>query len=156
MYLFVFVACPLARLLDLVLGTHETHTHKKVKCFLAFHRTGDEPLRDEEIGILNGVLELSIKTVEEIMMLIKDAVISPADALLDDKLVETIFLSGYSRFPVHEAHYSDSFIHLLVIERVCGFLPCVPLVVKPPRVAFQKALGSIPFCTRLFSVMPEP
>lgn len=45
------------------------HTYKKVelKSFLQLHRTGQEPLRDDEIDILNGVLELSSKNVEAIM-----------------------------------------------------------------------------------------
>jgi len=63
------VAWPIAKVLDWVLGTKEQHTYKKaeLKSFLQFHRTGDEPLRDEEITILNGVLELNTKKVEEIM-----------------------------------------------------------------------------------------
>jgi hypothetical protein len=39
----------------------------ELKSFLQFHRTGEEPLRDDEISILNGVLELNTKHVEEIM-----------------------------------------------------------------------------------------
>ena len=34
---------------------------------MAFHRHGEEPLRDDEISILNGVLELNNKHVEELM-----------------------------------------------------------------------------------------
>jgi len=63
------VAWPVAKLLDWLLGTKEQHTYKKaeLKSFLQFHRTGDEPLRDQEISILNGVLELNTKNVETIM-----------------------------------------------------------------------------------------
>lgn len=63
------VAWPIAKLLDLVLGANETHTYKKaeLKSFLQFHRTGEEPLREDEISILNGVLELNSKNVETIM-----------------------------------------------------------------------------------------
>ena len=63
------VAWPLAKLLDWVLGADEHHTYKKaeLKSFLQFHRTGEEPLRDDEINILNGVLELNTKSVEQIM-----------------------------------------------------------------------------------------
>lgn len=59
----------MAKLLDYVLGANEAHTYKKaeLKSFLQFHRTGEEPLRDDEISILNGVLELNTKNVEEIM-----------------------------------------------------------------------------------------
>jgi metal transporter CNNM len=52
-----------------VLGTDEQHLYKKaeLKSFLEFHRSGEEPLRDDEITILNGVLELNTKNVEMIM-----------------------------------------------------------------------------------------
>jgi metal transporter CNNM len=67
------IAWPVAKLLDYVLGVHGAHTYKKaeLKSFLQFHRTGEEPLRDDEISILNGVLELNTKNVEEIMTPIK-------------------------------------------------------------------------------------
>lgn len=69
MYLLAPIAYPIAKLLDFVLGHNETHTYKKaeLKSFLQFHRTGEEPLRDDEISILNGVLELNGKSVEKIM-----------------------------------------------------------------------------------------
>jgi CBS domain containing-hemolysin-like protein len=63
------IAWPMAKMLDYVLGANETHTYKKaeLKSFLQFHRQGEEPLRDDEISILNGVLELNNKRAEEIM-----------------------------------------------------------------------------------------
>ena len=71
------IAWPIAKLLDLVLGKNETHTYKKaeLKSFLQFHRTGQEPLRDDEISILNGVLELNTKNVETIMTPLKVRVV---------------------------------------------------------------------------------
>jgi metal transporter CNNM len=39
----------------------------ELKPFPQFHRDGEEPLRDDEISILNGVLELNTKHVEKIM-----------------------------------------------------------------------------------------
>ena len=64
---------PIAKLLDNVLGVNEQHTYKKaeLKSFLQFHRTGEEPLRDDEIAILNGVLELNNKRVDQIMTPLK-------------------------------------------------------------------------------------
>ena len=69
MYVFAPIAWPIAKLLDNVLGANEQHTYKKaeLKSFLQFHRTGEEPLRDDEIAILNGVLELNNKKVDQIM-----------------------------------------------------------------------------------------
>ncbi|KAF8191972.1 hypothetical protein K438DRAFT_873305 [Mycena galopus ATCC 62051] len=132
MYLLAPVAYPIARLLDAVLGANEAHTYKKaeLKSFLQFHRTGEEPLRDDEISILNGVLELNTKHVEEIMTPMRDVVTLSSDAILDDKLVETILLSGYSRFPVHEPHDPDSFIGLLLIKKLIKYDPAMALPVS--------------------------
>lgn len=67
------IAWPIAKVLDWVLGTREDGTYKKaeLKTFLQFHQTGDEPLRDEEITILNAVLELNTKKVASIMTPLK-------------------------------------------------------------------------------------
>lgn len=64
------VAYPIAWLLDRVLGSDdEGNTYKKaeLRSFLQFHRNSPEPLRDDEITILNGVLSLNDKKVDEIM-----------------------------------------------------------------------------------------
>ena len=63
------IAYPIAKILDYVLGAgrHQTYKKAELKSFLQFHRTGEEPLRDEELVILNGVLELNTKEVERIM-----------------------------------------------------------------------------------------
>ncbi|KAJ6533546.1 hypothetical protein B0H19DRAFT_1186213 [Mycena capillaripes] len=52
------------------------------------------------------------------MMLMSNVATLSANAL-DDKFVETILLSGYSRFPVHEPHDPEPFIVLLLIQKVC-------------------------------------
>ena len=63
------IAYPIAKLLDYVLGVghHQMYKKAELKSFLQFHRTAEEPLRDDEIAILNGVLELNTKDVEAIM-----------------------------------------------------------------------------------------
>jgi metal transporter CNNM len=64
------VAYPIAKLLDYALGHDEGgNRYKKaeLKSFLQFHRHGQEPLRDDEITILNGVLSLNEKSVDSIM-----------------------------------------------------------------------------------------
>jgi len=63
------IAYPIAKLLDYVLGAghHQMYKKAELKSFLQFHRTAEEPLRDDEIAILNGVLELNTKNVETIM-----------------------------------------------------------------------------------------
>lgn len=68
----------MAKLLDYVLGAdkhHKLYKKAELKSFLQFHKSttgggedeSEEPLRDDEITILNGVLELNTKNVEMIM-----------------------------------------------------------------------------------------
>jgi len=125
MYLFAPVAWPIAKLLDYILGAGEENTYKKaeLKSFLQFHRHGEEPLRDDEISILNGVLELNTKTVVEIMTSMKDVVTLSADTIMDHAMVDKILMSGYSRFPVHEPGNPTSFIGMLLIKKLLVYDP---------------------------------
>ncbi|KAF8168560.1 hypothetical protein B0H34DRAFT_793142 [Crassisporium funariophilum] len=132
MFIFAPIAYPIAKLLDYVLGADKHQTYKKaeLKSFLQFHRTGDEPLRDDEIAILNGVLELNTKNVEMIMTPLQDVVILSADDILDDTAVAAILQSGYSRFPVHEPGNPTSFIGLLLIKKLLTYDPSKALPVS--------------------------
>ncbi|KAG1809821.1 uncharacterized protein HD556DRAFT_7166 [Suillus plorans] len=132
MYLFAPIAYPTAKLLDYVLGQNEGHTYKKaeLKSFLQFHRTGEEPLRDDEISILNGVLELNTKNVETIMTPIQDVVTLSSDTILDHNTVDAILTSGYSRFPIHEPGNPLSFQGLLLIKKLLVYDPARALPVS--------------------------
>ncbi|KAH9487417.1 hypothetical protein JR316_0001492 [Psilocybe cubensis] len=125
MFLLSPVAWPIAKLLDMVLGANEQHTYKKaeLKTFLQFHRTGDEPLREDEINILNGVLELNTTRVESIMTPLKDTVVLASDDILDYPAVLKILQSGYSRFPVHEKGNKSAFIGLLLVKTLLTYDP---------------------------------
>jgi metal transporter CNNM len=72
------IAYPIAWILDRILGSNEGgNTYKKaeLKSFLQFHRNSAEPLRDDEIQILNGVLSLNEKKVDEIMTPMKASIL---------------------------------------------------------------------------------
>lgn len=125
MYLFFPIAYPIAKLLDYVLGKDEGHTYKKaeLKSFLQFHREGEEPLRDDEIVILNGVLSLNEKRVEEIMTPIADCHCLPSSMILDHEAIDQILLSGFSRIPIHEPGQKDNFIGMLLVKRLITYNP---------------------------------
>ncbi|EKM60645.1 uncharacterized protein PHACADRAFT_246679 [Phanerochaete carnosa HHB-10118-sp] len=132
MYIFAPVAWPIAKLLDYVLGKSETNTYKKaeLKSFLQFHRQGEEPLRDDEISILNGVLELSKKNVVDLMTPMKDVVTISADTVLDRETVTSILGSGYSRIPVHATGHPGVFIGLLLVKKLSIYDPSQALPVS--------------------------
>jgi metal transporter CNNM len=141
MWLFSPIAWPIAKLLDYVLGANDegtTYRKAELKSFLQFHRQGEEPLRDDEIAILNGVLELNNKKVEEIMTPMRDVVTLSSDTILDHKMVDTILTSGYSRFPVHQPGKPLAFIGLLLIKKLLKYDPAqgwpvsrFPLLILP-------------------------
>ncbi|KAF8525265.1 hypothetical protein BU17DRAFT_42147 [Hysterangium stoloniferum] len=141
MYILSPIAWPIAKLLDRVLGHSEGHTYKKaeLKSFLQFHRHGEEPLRDDEINILNGVLELNTKRAIDIMTTMKDVVTLSADTIMDHEMLDRILQTGYSRFPVHEPGKPLSFIGLLLVKTLLRY-----------DVSEKKAVGSF----RL-SILPE-
>ncbi|KAG2125826.1 uncharacterized protein EDB93DRAFT_1097586 [Suillus bovinus] len=146
MYLLAPIAYPIAKILDRALGVHDTHTYKKaeLKSFLQFHRTGEEPLRDDEIGILNGVLELSSKNVEMIMTPICDVVMLSSDTILDHSTIDAILTSGYSRFPVHKPGNLLAFEGLLLIKKLLMYDPARALPVSHfPLTILPEALPSI-------------
>ncbi|KAG2053931.1 DUF21-domain-containing protein [Suillus hirtellus] len=146
MHLFAPIAYPVAKILDRALGVHDTHTYKKaeLKSFLQFHRTGKEPLRDDEIGILNGVLELSSKNVEMIMTPICDVVMLSSDTILDHATIDAILTSGYSRFPVHKPGNPFAFEGLLLIKKLLMYDPARALPVSHfPLSILPEALPSI-------------
>lgn len=132
MYFLAPIAWPVAKLLDWVLGTNEQHTYKKaqLKSFLQFHRTGDEPLRDDEITILNGVLELNTKKVEAIMTPLRDTLILSAGDILDYASVHAMLQTGYSRFPVHEKGNQGAFIGLFLVKTLLTYDPKLALPVS--------------------------
>jgi len=109
------------------LGTSETHTYKKaeLKSFLQFHRQGEEPLRDDEISILNGVLELNNKKAEEIMTPMKDVLSLSSDTILDHAMMDHLLTTGFSRFPVHEPGKPLAFIGLLLVKKLLTYDPSV-------------------------------
>ncbi|KAG8742121.1 hypothetical protein FRC10_001991 [Ceratobasidium sp. 414] len=132
------IAWPIAKLLDWALGKNEENTYKKaeLKSFLQFHREGQEPLRDDEISILNGVLSLNEKKVSQIMTPIEDVVTLSSDTILDHQRVDAILSSGYSRFPIHEPGKPTSFIGLLLIKKLLVYDPSQQL----PVSAFQLSI----------------
>ncbi|KAE9394337.1 DUF21-domain-containing protein [Gymnopus androsaceus JB14] len=169
MWIMSPIAYPVAKLLDRVLGANDTHTYKKaeLKSFLQFHRTGEEPLRDDEISILNGVLELNSKSVESIMTPMKDVVKLSSDTILDHKTLDAILSSGYSRFPIHEPGNPLAFVGLLLIKKVSVYanvfrlllivrsLMLIRRFVLSQLLQYDPSANPLPISSFPLSILPE-
>ncbi|KAF8798392.1 hypothetical protein BYT27DRAFT_7203487, partial [Phlegmacium glaucopus] len=86
MFPFAPIAYPIAKILDYILGADKYQTHKaELKSFLQFHRTGEEPLREE---------------VEKMMTPLRDVVILSTDDILDHTAIASIKALPVSAFPL--------------------------------------------------------
>ncbi|KAK7454054.1 hypothetical protein VKT23_011567 [Stygiomarasmius scandens] len=125
MWVMAPIAYPIAKLLDFILGVHSLHTYKKtqLKYLLQFHSIGEEPLREEEIRILNGVLELGSKKVKQIMTRIEDVLKLSIDDILDESTMQKMsaLQSGYSRIPIHESGNPSAFVGLLLVKKLLQY-----------------------------------
>jgi len=101
-------------------------------------------LRDDEITILNGVLELNTKKVEAIMTPLQDTLILSAGDILDYAAVHAMLQTGYSRFPVHEKGNKSAFIGLFLVKTLLTYDPKMALPVSAfPLSILPEAFPSI-------------
>ncbi|XP_053477336.1 metal transporter CNNM2a isoform X3 [Ictalurus furcatus] len=94
---------PVSKLLDHVLGQEIGTVYNREKLLEMLRVT--DPYNDlvkEELNIIQGALELRIKTVEDVMTPLRDCFMIAADAVLDFNTMSEIMESGYTRIPVFE------------------------------------------------------
>lgn len=96
---------PLAMALDRFVGREEItlHTRAELGLLISEHKIADESELDEdEVEIIQSALQLSEKTVKDIMQPIKEVYWLTEDATLDAKTVDEITANGYSRVPIFD------------------------------------------------------
>lgn len=132
MYVMFPVAYPIALLLDYMLGEDHGTMYKKsgLKTLVTLHRTmGVERLTHDEVTIISAVLDLKEKKVKEIMTPIENVFTMSADRTLDEKTVEEIFNSGFSRIPIFLPNEPRNFIGMLLVRILISYDPedCLPV-----------------------------
>ncbi|MBW0485647.1 hypothetical protein O181_025362 [Austropuccinia psidii MF-1] len=126
MYLEFPIAYPIALLLDYILGHDEGITYRKaeLKTFVGLHRhIGTDGLNEDEVTIISAVLDLSEKTIVDIMTPIEDTFTLAEDSILDEATVTELVSQGYSRVPIHEAGNNRNFIGMLLVKRLISYDP---------------------------------
>lgn len=115
------VAKPLALLLDRLIGEEGSRLHSRAELgmLISEHKLGDESELDEdEVEIIQSALQLSEKTVKDIMRPIDDVYWLAQDAVLDAKTVDQITMNGYSRVPIFDRDLTQCYGVLLMKDMV--------------------------------------
>ncbi|ATY58865.1 DUF21 and CBS domain (Mam3) [Cordyceps militaris] len=128
MYFLSPVAWPTAKLLDWILGEHHGTVYKKsgLKTLVTLHKSlGDlsERLNQDEVTIITAVLDLKDKPVSEVMTPMEDVYTLSEDHILDEKTMDNILSSGYSRIPIYRSGQPTDFVGMLLVKTLITYDP---------------------------------
>jgi metal transporter CNNM len=128
MYLRSPVAYPTAKLLDWILGEDHGTVYKKsgLKTLVTLHKSlGElsERLNQDEVTIITAVLDLKEKPVKEVMTPMSDVFTLSEDHVLDEKTMDKILSSGYSRIPVYRSGNPSDFVGILLVKTLITYDP---------------------------------
>jgi metal transporter CNNM len=139
------VSWPLARLLDRLIGKEgqRLHTRAELGLLISEHKIADESELDEgEVEIIQSALQLSEKTVKDIMQPIKQVYWLAHDAVLDERTVDDITAHGYSRIPIFDRKLTQCYGVLLMKDMVDIDFDEQPVRVTDFRLHRTRLVGS--------------
>ncbi|KIJ19436.1 hypothetical protein PAXINDRAFT_96797 [Paxillus involutus ATCC 200175] len=154
-YLLGIVAWPVAKLLELVLGSHHGIIYRRaeLKELIAMHSSisshgGD--LKTDTVTIIGATLDLQEKVVKQAMTPIEDVFMLSIESKLDYATMQKICLTGHSRVPVYEEVEIaiDSSGRLEKVKKIVGILLVKQCVLLDPKdaVPLRKIpLNKVPF-----------
>jgi len=94
---------PISKLLDCILGEEIGYVYNRDRLRELLRLTEQEmDLVKDELNIIAGALELSKKTVRDIMTKLEDIFMVEYNAILDFDTMNLIMKTGYTRIPVYE------------------------------------------------------
>eukprot|EP00392_Amoebophrya_sp_AT5.2_P000767 g768.t1 len=111
---------PIARLLDAVLGKEHKGRYNKgelkalINLQLREHQQSPTGLIPDEIRMMTGAMELSRKTVADVMVPLNEVYMLPTSTELNMETMATIVGKGHSRLPIFNQHPHDIRGFLLV------------------------------------------
>ncbi|KAK6888175.1 Protein MAM3 [Candida tropicalis] len=158
MYIMYPVAYPCAMLLDHILGEDHGTVYKKsgLKTLVTLHRTmGVERLNQDEVTIIGAVLDLKEKPVSSIMTPMDRVYTMSADTILDQKTVEEIFNTGFSRIPIFLPNEPTNFIGMLLVRVLISYDPEDALPVAAFPLATLPETGLDTSCLNILNYFQE-
>lgn len=82
-----------------------------------YNSTHDTRLHVDEVTIIHGALDLTSKTVTEVMVPMDDVYMLEYDTKLDENVMADILASGHSRIPIFR-EYASNVVGLLLVKRL--------------------------------------
>ena len=139
------VSKPLQLLLDKIVGDerHALHSRDELGLIIGEHQEDDSSELDEdEVEIIKSALQLSEKTVKDIMRPIDEVFWLPIDSMLDAKTVDMITRHGYSRIPILSHDRRECHGVLLMKDMVDIDFDENPMPVSSFRLHKTRTIGS--------------
>ncbi len=94
---------PISLVLDCILGEEMGNTYNRDRLReLLIVTEGNLDLVKDEVNIIAGALELSKKTVRDVMTKLEDVFMLEINSLLDFETMNQIMKTGYTRIPIYE------------------------------------------------------
>lgn len=99
---------PISKLLDCILGEEIGYVYNRDRLRELLRLTEQEmDLVKDEMNIITGALELSKKTVKDIMTKLEDIIMVEYSSILDFDTINYVMTHGYTRIPVYEKDRSN-------------------------------------------------
>ena len=124
MFLEFIIVYPIAKLLDWILGEEIGMIYRRADIKEIVGLAGEVPAEDtlttKEVQIVQAVLEIRDKTVEQIMTKLDDVYMLPLDYKLDEKGLKEITDKGHSRIPVFNGS-KDNIVGVILVKQLIMF-----------------------------------
>lgn len=136
---------PLAIMLTKLIGEQDRilHTRAELGLLISEHKIANQSELDEdEVEIIQSALQLSEKTVREIMRPIDEVFWLPITAQLNAKTIDNIKARGYSRIPILSKDKTDCYGVLLMKDMVDINFDDNPVPVASFKLHKTKIIGS--------------
>ena len=147
------VSWPIARLLDVALGSERTALFRRgqLKALVDLHSAAEGGhLSADECLVIRGALDLSSKTAADCLTPLEKVFMVAADAVLDEATMGSIVASGHSRIPVHKPGSRAEVVGMILAKELIMVDPARALPVASLQL---RSLPHLRSDTRLYDIL---